>query len=45
MKALKILRNKVIAFTVVVMATFGMTASPLLAGSSDFTGIYGALHA
>jgi hypothetical protein len=45
MKALKILRSKVIAFTVVVMATFGMTASPLLAGSSDFTGIYGALHA
>jgi hypothetical protein len=45
MKALKVLRNKVIAFTVVVMATFGMTANPLLAGSSDFTGIYGALHA
>lgn len=45
MKALKVLRKKVIAFTIVVMATFGMTANPLLAGSSDFTGIYGALHA
>jgi len=45
MKALNILRKKVIAFAVVVMATFGMTANPLLAGSSDFTGIYGALHA
>jgi hypothetical protein len=45
MKALIKLRNKIIAFAVVVMATFGMTANPLLAGSSDFTGIYGALHA
>jgi len=45
MKALIKARNKVIAFAVVVMTMFGMTANPLLAGSSDFTGIYGALHA
>jgi len=45
MKALIKVREKIIAFAVVVMATFGMTANPLLAGSSDFTGIYGAIHA
>jgi len=45
MKALIKVRKKIIAFAIVVMATFGMTANPLLAGSSDFTGIYGAFHA
>jgi len=45
MKALKKLRNKTIAFAIVVMTTLGLTSSPLLAGSSDFTGIYGAIHA
>ena len=45
MKALRTLRSKLCAYAIVFLATIGLGANPLLAGSSDFTGIYIAGHA
>ena len=45
MRALRTLKAKICAYAIVFLASFGLGANPLLAGSSDFTGIYGAVHA
>jgi len=45
MKALRTLKAKICAYAIVFLTCLGLGTSPLKAGSSDFTGIYGALHA
>jgi len=42
---MKAIRTKICAYAVVLFAGLGLATTPLLAGSSDFTGIYAALHA
>jgi len=41
---MKTLRNIICTYAVVLLGSLGLTA-PSMAGSSDFSGIYGALHA
>ena len=45
MKALRTLRTKLCTYAIVFLATISLGSSPLLAGSSDFTGIYVGGHA
>jgi hypothetical protein len=42
---MKAIRTKVCAYAVVLLASLGLATTPSLGGSSDFSGIYGALHA
>jgi len=44
MRALRTLKAKMCAYAIVFLASIGLGSSPLLAGSSDFTGIYAAVH-
>jgi len=42
---MKAIRTKVCALAVVLFASLGLATTPSVAGSGDFAGIYGALHA
>ena len=42
---MKAIRTKVCAYAVVLLASLGLATTPSLGGSSDFSGIYGAVHA
>jgi hypothetical protein len=42
---MKAIRTKICAYAVVLLASLGLATTPSLAGSSDFTGIYAAIHA
>jgi len=42
---MKAIRTKICAYAVVLFAGLGLATTPLLAGSSDFTGVYAAIHA
>jgi hypothetical protein len=42
---MKAIRTNICAYAVVLLASLGLATTPSFAGSSDFTGIYGAIHA